>query len=96
MQIGQINYVRPSSPVEFEDVEHILTMSGKDLIRIAWSSLNPNSSNEIKGALGCFFKSYFNLKDGDGTKCVNLLINLGLLGNNHRSYQDYYYPKFKL
>lgn len=95
MQIGQINYVRPSEPVEFKDVEYILTMAGKDLIRIAWTCLNPNSSNEIKGSLGRFFESFFNLKDGDGGKCIDLLSRLGLLHIDYRSYNHYYSPTFK-
>ena len=95
MQIGQINYARPSEPVEFKDVEYILTMAGKDVIKIAWSRLNPNSSNEINESLEHFFESFFNLKEGEGRECTKLLSKLNLLKIDRRSYTNYYSPTFK-
>ena len=41
MTIGVIEYTRPDKPVSYKAIKHIATMAGKDIIRLAWSSLAP-------------------------------------------------------
>lgn len=82
VRIGMINYDRPSRQGSAEDVRQLLAVGGKDVIRIAWSSLNPSENNYIaREKLASWFCDFFNLKRdvGQGNKCINILEKTGLL-----------------
>ncbi len=82
IRIGVIDYDRPSRPGSAEDIRQLLAVGGKDVIRLAWSSLNPNEYNEIKrDALASWFCEFFNLKRdaGQGNKCINILKNMNIV-----------------
>lgn len=80
--LGVIEYERPSRPVKADDVRQILAVAGKDVVRLAWSSLNPDSSNDVKhDAIAVWFCEFFNMprNDGQGSKCVRILCDMDLL-----------------
>ncbi len=82
IRIGMIDYDRPSRPGSAEDVRQFLAVGGKDVIRLAWSSLNPSENNYIaRDELASWFCDIFNLKRdaGQGNKCINILEKTGLL-----------------
>ena len=82
IRIGIIDYERPSKTVDFEKVRQILAVSGKDVIRIAWSSLNPNDYDYIEySAVETWLCEFFNMTSyiGDGRKSIELLCDLKLL-----------------
>ena len=82
IKLGMIEYQRPSRPVKADDIRQFLAVGGKDIVRIAWSSLAPGSDNEIKHeALAVWMCEFFNLrrKDGQGSKCIRLLCDMNIL-----------------
>ena len=98
IRLGVIEYSRPTNPVGFDDVRHTLAMCGKDVIRLAWTSLNPDEDNDIKtNALKRWLVEFFNLKSySDGSNCASLLYELNLLKNGRYNYSDYFGPTFEL
>ena len=82
IRLGVIEYDRPSRPVKADDIGQILAVGGQDVVRIAWASLNPNHSNEVKhDALAVWFCEFFNMprNDGQGSKCIRLLCDMNIL-----------------
>lgn len=41
IHVGVLSYERPDCPGSHEDVQHILAVAGKDVVRLAWRSLAP-------------------------------------------------------
>ena len=71
IRLGVIEYDRPSRTVNANDIRHILAVSGKDVVRIAWASLNPDKDNELKhDALAVWLCEFFNMirDEGQGTE----------------------------
>ena len=82
IRLGVIEYDRPSRAVKTDEVRQILAVAGKDVIRLAWSSLNPSSENWVNSdALATWFCEFFNLDRncGNGNQCIGLLCDLNLL-----------------
>jgi len=82
IRIGVIDYERPSRPVNVEEVRKYLTIAGKDVIRLAWASLNTYDDNRVKhDALAVWFCEFFNMKhdEGNGSKCIQMLKSMDLL-----------------
>jgi len=82
IRIGVIDYERPSRQVSAEDVRQILAVGGKDVIRLAWASLNPAGNNSVKhDALAVWFCEFFNMKHnkGNGSACIRILRSMDLL-----------------
>jgi hypothetical protein len=82
IRFGIIEYERSSRPVNADTIRQLLSVAGKDVIRLAWSSLNPDSSNDVKhDALAVWFCEFFNLtrNDGQGSKCIRVLCDLNIL-----------------
>ena len=101
MKLGLIQYDRPSQPVSKADVEGIINLAGKDVIRMAWASLNPTSSGRIDDlALENWLFSFFNFKSTDDAHaCISHLISIGLLAHDTKGYCRHWsclYPKFDL
>jgi len=48
IRLGVNEYERPTRPIKADDIRQILAVGGKDVIRIAWPSLNPNSRSDVK------------------------------------------------
>ena len=95
IRLGVIEYERPTRPVKADDIRQILAVGGKDVIRIAWSSLNPDNSNDVKSdALAVWFCEFFNMAraEGNGTKCVRILVGMNLL----YSHGSWVKPEFDL
>lgn len=81
IRLGVIEYDRPSRPVKVDDVRQMLAVAGKDVIRLAWSSLNPDSGNDVKySALAFWFRDFLNMVDYEhGGECIGVLKSLNLL-----------------
>lgn len=82
IRIGVIEYNRPSRPIYADDIRQILAVGGKDIVRMAWASLNPDRDNEIKrDALANWLCELFNLKNDcqQGYKCIWILCNMDIL-----------------
>ena len=92
------NFSRPKKAVSFKEVEFIFVTSGKDIVRLAWESLNPDDDNYIIDYnLSKWFESFFNIYSG--YEAINFLHDMGLLrhwwdGVFNR--KDYYGPTFEL
>lgn len=97
IRLGVIEYDRPSRPVKVDDVRQMLAVAGKDVIRLAWASLNPDSGNCVKReALATWFCEFFNLERdcGNGNRCTGLLCNMDLL--ERCCWDEEVKPKFDL
>jgi hypothetical protein len=53
MQIGSFQYTRPDYPVRHSDIEHVLAVSGKEIIRVAWSALAPFECKHFRPQGSC-------------------------------------------
>lgn len=76
------SYERPSRPVTAKEVGPILSIHGKEVIRLAWRSLEPNESGRLeRSVLATWLCEVFNMRadEGNGNSCIDLLANLGLL-----------------
>ena len=81
-RFGAVEFNRPSSPISSEDVKPILTIGGKEVIRLAWSSLVPNDKGGVeKEKLATWFCEIFNMENnvGNGTDCINFLESTGII-----------------
>jgi hypothetical protein len=94
IRLGVIEYDRPSRPVKVDDIRQMLALGGKDVIRLAWASLNPDRANDVKySALAIWFREFFNMADYEnGCKCVGILESLNLL----HVHGDWVKPEFDL
>lgn len=52
LQLGPIEWERPSEPQTFQDIEQLLNMAGKDILRIAWDALSPIECKHYKDVKG--------------------------------------------
>jgi len=69
IRIGIIDYDRPSRPVKASEIRHVLAVVGKDVIRMAWASLNPDADNDVKHeALAVWLCEFFNMRRQDGQR----------------------------
>jgi hypothetical protein len=95
IRLGVIEYSRPLQPATADDVRQILAVAGKDVVRLAWSSLNPDKDGNIKrDALAVWLCEFFNMErnEGHGSKCIQILEGMGLL---HGS-SSWLRPEFRL
>jgi hypothetical protein len=94
---GVVQFERPSKPQSADAVNELLSLAGKDIIRLAWSSLAPDVGGYIQqNALAVWFCQVFNLESdcGNGTQCIYLLKSLGLLKSH--DHVNRYKPRFEL
>jgi len=100
MRIGAIVYEIPNKRVGFDHVRHLFVIGGKDLVRMAWSSLVPNDDNAVKHEfLANWFEETLFLDVGCGHTCIKKLCSLGLLHQfTYSSWggEYYYNPAFRL
>ena len=97
MYLELIQYDRPLIPVPANNIMQILAIKGKDVIRLAWSSLNPNEDNNIRTeALAAWFCEFFNLirNEGQGNLCISRLCDMNILRKSYAG--TYVRPEFKL
>lgn len=96
IRLGTIEYERPDRPVTADSLRQVLAIGGKDLIRLAWASLAPDASNQVRfKALAAWLCEFFNMpsNEGQGTQCVNRLLEMDLLKRPNDSWVE---PNFKV
>lgn len=82
MALFSFSFERPSRPVSAKEIKPILSVHGKEVIRLAWSSLHPDDRGRLeRSVLASWLCEVFNMKDneGNGNRCIGFLADLGLL-----------------
>ena len=81
-EYGAIAWERPRRAIDASECRHVLATAGKDVIRLAWSSLVPNENDYIhREKLATWLCEFFNMKhnQGNGNECIDILLRMGLL-----------------
>ena len=53
IRIGILSYERPDNPGSYEDVQHVLAVAGKDVVRLAWQSMAPYTCEHYDSNCRC-------------------------------------------
>lgn len=78
---GTIVYTRPQQPVGVDEIRQFLAISGKEVAKLAFSSLEPDSDGElIEDSVAEWMRNALCLKSADdGRTAVRILAAMGLL-----------------
>lgn len=82
MTFFSFSFERPDRPVSAKEIKPVLSIHGKEVIRLAWRSLEPDDRGRLeRSVFASWLCEVFNMKDyeDNGTKCIDFLAELGLL-----------------